>query len=75
MRLCTDCRTYVLSTHACRFQVEREVKIQSCLQHPNIIALFAAFEDAENVYLIQVREKYGSDLPSLQLRRRVFIYI
>ena len=55
--------------------MEREVKIQSCLQHPNIIALFAAFEDAENVYLIQVRANYGSDLHALQLRRYVCIYI
>lgn len=35
------------------FQVEREIRIHSQLRHENIIQLFAAFEDAENVYLAQ----------------------
>jgi len=34
-------------------QVEREIQIHSQLHHENVIKLFAAFEDAENVYLAQ----------------------
>ncbi len=34
-------------------QVEREIQIHSQLDHENVIKLFAAFEDAENVYLAQ----------------------
>lgn len=34
-------------------QVEREIRIHGKLNHNNIIKLFAAFEDAENVYLAQ----------------------
>ena len=32
-------------------QVQREIRIHSQLQHEHIIALYAAFEDAEHVYL------------------------
>ncbi len=34
-------------------QVEREIQIHSQLDHENVVKLFAAFEDAENVYLAQ----------------------
>ena len=34
-------------------QVEREIKIHSQLFHQNIVSLFAAFEDADHVYLAQ----------------------
>lgn len=33
--------------------MQREAKIQTGLDHPNVIALYAAFEDMENVYLVQ----------------------
>ena len=32
-------------------QVQREIRIHGQLQHEHIIALYAAFEDAEHVYL------------------------
>ena len=38
---------------AFRFQVQREVQIHLDLQHPNIIQLYAAFEDDESVYMVQ----------------------
>lgn len=34
-------------------QVEREIRIHSRLDHPNIIRLFAAFEDDANIYMVQ----------------------
>ncbi len=34
-------------------QVEREVRLHSALVHPHIVALYAAFEDADHVYLAQ----------------------
>jgi len=34
-------------------QVAREIFIHSQLDHPHVIGLFAAFEDAEKVYLLQ----------------------
>lgn len=34
-------------------QVTREIKIHSALRHAHIIDLYAAFEDADNVYLVQ----------------------
>ncbi len=34
-------------------QVEREIKIHSQLFHQNIVALYAAFEDTDHVYLAQ----------------------
>jgi len=33
-------------------QLIRELKIQSCLDHPNIIKLFGFFDDEKNVYLL-----------------------
>lgn len=33
-------------------QLTRELKIQSCLDHPNIIKLFGFFDDEKNVYLL-----------------------
>ena len=36
-----------------RMQVEREIRIHSKLQHESIIGLYAAFEDADNVYMAQ----------------------
>ena len=35
-------------------QVEREIMLQSRLVHCNIISLYAAFQDAEGIYLILV---------------------
>ncbi len=37
----------------CRRQVEREINIHINLVHDNIIGLFGAFEDENNVYLVQ----------------------
>ena len=37
----------------CRLQVEREIRLHSCLQHDSIISLYAAFEDDQHVYLAQ----------------------
>ncbi len=37
-----------------RYQVEREIRLQAPLAHPHIIALHAAFEDEDNVYMAQV---------------------
>ena len=34
------------------YQVEREIRLHSQLQHPNIIQLLAAFEDDNNVFLV-----------------------
>lgn len=33
-------------------QLTRELKIQSCLDHPNITKLYGFFDDDKNVYLI-----------------------
>eukprot|EP00879_Flechtneria_rotunda_P012674 GHRR01013233.1.p1 GENE.GHRR01013233.1~~GHRR01013233.1.p1 ORF type:complete len:863 (+),score=345.89 GHRR01013233.1:1839-4427(+) len=46
-----QCQWY---SHA-RAQVGREVQIHVRLHHPNIASLYAAFEDPERVYLVQVR--------------------
>ena len=35
------------------YQVEREIRIHSRLDHANIIQLYAAFEDDANVYMVQ----------------------
>lgn len=34
-------------------QISREIEIQSSLSHPNIIKLYAAFEDVQAIYLVQ----------------------
>lgn len=36
------------------WQVTREVRLHARLAHPHIIALYAAFEDSDAVYLVQV---------------------
>jgi aurora kinase len=41
--------------------VAREISIHARLDHPHIVALFAAFEDAERVYLLQEYAE-GGDL-------------
>eukprot|EP00955_Chlamydomonas_euryale_P116000 366391-Chlamydomonas_euryale.AAC.9 len=33
--------------------VEREIRLHSMLDHPNVIRLYVAFEDAKNVYMVQ----------------------
>lgn len=33
-------------------QLIREIKIQSCLDHPNITKLYGFFDDDKNVYLM-----------------------
>jgi aurora kinase, other len=33
--------------------VAREIEIHSSVLHPNIIKLYAAFEDADGIYLVQ----------------------
>ncbi len=33
-------------------QIGREIKIQSFINHPNIIKLFGFFDDEERIYLI-----------------------
>ncbi|KAI8471070.1 MAG: kinase-like domain-containing protein [Monoraphidium minutum] len=35
-----------------QYQVKREVRIHSCLDHPNVLKLYAAFEDEVGVYLV-----------------------
>lgn len=35
-------------------QVEREIKLHSRVQHESIISLYAAFQDAEGIYLVLV---------------------
>ncbi|GBF96529.1 aurora protein [Raphidocelis subcapitata] len=35
-----------------QYQVKREVRIHACLDHPNVLKLFAAFEDESGVYLV-----------------------
>lgn len=34
-------------------QVSREIEIHASMLHPNIVRLFAAFEDADGIYLVQ----------------------
>lgn len=34
-------------------QVAREITIHASLPHPNVIKLYAAFEDADGIYLVQ----------------------
>lgn len=36
-----------------RAQVSREIEIHASLLHPNIVRLYAAFEDADGIYLVQ----------------------
>lgn len=43
----------MILTRAIHGQVEREIKIHSQLFHQNIVALYAAFEDTDHVYLAQ----------------------
>ena len=47
-------------------QVQREVTIHSRLQHPNIIDLYAAFEDAQCVYLVLEYAELGDVFNWLQ---------
>ncbi|GMH33195.1 hypothetical protein BSKO_01029 [Bryopsis sp. KO-2023] len=44
-----------------RYQVEREIRIHSRLKHDFIVALYAAFEDAKYVYMVQEYAE-GGDL-------------
>ncbi|GAX74903.1 hypothetical protein CEUSTIGMA_g2349.t1 [Chlamydomonas eustigma] len=56
-----------------RYQIYREVKLHSSLQHENIIKLFAAFQEADQVVLVQefadsgdlflLLHRYGGKLP------------
>jgi len=34
-------------------QVAREIQIHSSVEHPNILGLYAAFEDLDGIYLVQ----------------------
>lgn len=34
--------------------MDREITLHSRLSHPNIISLYAAFQDAEGIYLVLV---------------------
>ena len=34
-------------------QVSREIEIHASLLHPNVVRLYAAFEDADGIYLVQ----------------------
>lgn len=34
-------------------QVSREIEIHASMLHPNIVRLYAAFEDADGIYLVQ----------------------
>jgi serine/threonine protein kinase len=55
---CCCCHTAVVAAVMLlvrRYQVEREIRIHIQLDHPNIIRLFAAFEDEKYVYMVQVR--------------------
>ena len=55
---------WVVRTSSCLeiipLQVEREIRIHSQLNHKNIIRLYAAFEDSDNVYLAQ---EFASGIP------------
>ncbi len=44
-----------------RCQVDRELRLHARLTHPNVIALYAAFEDDDHVYLVQVWGPGGGD--------------
>eukprot|EP00798_Chlamydomonas_sp_ICE-L_P027062 gene27062-2293_t len=56
-----------------RFQIYREIKLHGSLQHENIITLFAAFQEADQVVLVQeyaesgdlflLLHRYGGKLP------------
>lgn len=39
-------------TDEIKSQVIREIKIQSFLNHPNIIAMYGSAYDSENIYLL-----------------------
>ncbi len=52
----TDTSNNILSSPSAlylSYQVEREIRIHSRLDHANIIQLYAAFEDDANVYMVQ----------------------
>lgn len=34
-------------------QVAREIQIHSSIEHPNVLGLYAAFEDLDGIYLVQ----------------------
>lgn len=40
-----------------RHNVYREVRLHGTLHHPNIVQLYAAWEDEEDIYLVQVRAR------------------
>ena len=41
------------------WQVTREVRLHARLAHPHIVDLYAAFEDSDAVYLVQVQGREG----------------
>ena len=59
------CRTQGSSCilRCCWLQVEREIRLHSCLQHDSIISLYAAFEDDQHVYLAQEFASGQADTP------------
>ena len=45
-------------------QVAREIEIHASLLHPHVVKLYAAFEDAEAIYLVQEYAARGASLVS-----------
>jgi serine/threonine protein kinase len=62
----TQPRTSLLTPH--HSQVQREIQIHSSLSHPHIVEFFAAFEDAQGVYLL-LEYAEGGDLFDVVKRR------
>ncbi|KAF8065557.1 hypothetical protein HT031_003158 [Scenedesmus sp. PABB004] len=50
------------------YQVQREIRIHSCLDHKNVLALFAAFEDEVGVYLVSEYASRGDVFGELDRR-------
>lgn len=52
-------------------QLVREIKIQSTLDHPNIIKLYGFFHDSENVYLVMELSTEGQLYEILKAQKRL----
>jgi len=54
-------------------QIKNELKIQSCLSHPNVLRLYGFFQDEEQFYLILEYAPHGELYK--KMKKQVIFYI